>query len=309
MHRDTTDFFKVDYNDVVLLNDRPFLVRQHLREGRFGLDDEVKHWVRRAIELTSGETRIIKFVHHERFTTCIGNISFECFRSPRKEARILELVTGHPDFMQGFSVSDAKGNIVRVLEVVPGRTLAASVEALELEHETYFHGHLPAILDGFIEAVRAINFLHDHGEKHGDIRRDHLLVDRETGRYRWIDFDYSYRHRENIYSYDLFGLGNILIFLVGQGDVLIPDLRAACHPALERLTPEDQNIVFHHRVANLQLVYPYIPAALNRILLHFAAGAPTFYETGAQLLEDLEAARTALPPAEPAARARAAPQL
>ena len=44
------------------------------------------------------------------------------------------------------------------------------------------------------------------GEKHGDIRRDHIIIDRESGNYRWIDFDFNYRHRENIYGYDLFGI-------------------------------------------------------------------------------------------------------
>jgi hypothetical protein len=302
VHTDTTDFFRVEYNEVVLLEGRPLLVRQNLREGRFGIDDEVKHWVKRAIDLPTGEPRIIKLVHHEKFTATVGGISFECFRSPRKEARILALVVGHPHFMQGFTVNDTKGNPVRVLEVISGPTLAAHIENLKLDHEGYFHTLFPAILDRYLEAVRAIAFLHRHNEKHGDIRRDHLFLDRESGLYRWIDFDFNYRHRENIYGYDLFGLGNVLIFLVGKGDLLLPDLRSENHPALDRLESGDVNIVFHHRVANLKKVFPYLPDSLNRVLLHFSLGAPIFYEHTGQLIEDLEAARADLAAGEGAAK-------
>jgi hypothetical protein len=44
-------------------------------------------------------------------------------------------------------------------------------------------------------------------------------------------------------------------------------------------------------VANLRKVYPYIPEALNKILLHFSKGANYFYENTGQLIEDLEAYR------------------
>jgi hypothetical protein len=146
-------------------------------------------------------------------------------------------------------------------------------------------------LDQFIECVHGIHFLHSHGEKHGDIRRDHILIDRENGHYRWIDFDFNYRHRENIFGYDLFGLGNVLAFLVGMGDVLLQDLSQQDHPVLGSLKEEDLNIVFRHRVINLMKIYPYIPNSLNQILLHFSRGANRFYETTGQLLEDLHAFR------------------
>ena len=138
---------------------------------------------------------------------------------------------------------------------------------------------------------RGIQFLHNHGEKHGDIRRDHILIDRESGHYRWIDFDFNYWHRENIFGYDLFGLGNVLVFIVGMGDVLVQDLNRKNHPALTALTDADLNIVFNHRVVNLKKVYPYIPQELNRVLLHFSKGANRFYETTDQLLNDLESCK------------------
>ena len=36
IHRDTSDFFKVEYGDVVVLGRRAFLVGHNAKEGRFG---------------------------------------------------------------------------------------------------------------------------------------------------------------------------------------------------------------------------------------------------------------------------------
>lgn len=288
--RDASDYFNVSYGDVLLLGDNAYLIRNNAREGRFGLDDEVKHWVKRAVALDSGEMCIIKLVFYEKFMAQIGGLTFECFRSPRKEARILSLVRDDPRFMHGVTLADEKENPIRVLEFISGRTLAQHIESIDLDHETYFHERLPAILENFIRCVEAIRFLHDHGEKHGDIRRDHILIDSKTADYRWIDFDYNYRHRESICGYDLFGLGNILAFIVGKGDLLIGDLRQRTPEILSRLSEEDCNIVFHNRVMNLRKIYPYIPAALNEVLLHFSQGAKWFYEHTSQLSSDLEGA-------------------
>ena len=62
------------------------------------------------------------------------------------------------------------------------------------------------------------SFLHQNGFRHGDIRRDHIFVDRDTGLYYWIDFDYDFYLPEKPYALDLYELGNILIYLVGRGD-------------------------------------------------------------------------------------------
>jgi hypothetical protein len=289
VHTVADDYFKVEYGDIVLLKNRPYLIRQSAKEGRFGLDDEVKHWVKYAIDLENDSRCIIKLVFHEKFACRIGGIEFDCFRSPAKEARILELVQGHRNFMQGFAVTNGRDNVVRILQVIHGKTLPAMVDAVQSDHETYFYRHFPEILQNFMECISAIRFLHDHGQKHGDIRRDHILIDRDNSAYRWIDFDYNYRHRENIFGYDLFGLGNILIYLVGKGDVLLQQLKNADHPAFSDIRQEDVNIVFHNRIANLKKVYPYIPEALNRVLLHFSNGANRFYDHTNQLLEDLSA--------------------
>jgi serine/threonine protein kinase len=293
IHQDTTQFFAVEYDDVVVLGENSYLIRHNARELRFGLEDEVKYWVKRAVDLQDGSQKILKLVFHEKFVATIGGLEFECFRSPKKEARVLNLVANKRNFMHGFSMEDEKGNLVRVLDLIKGIPLSMYVVNMVVDHETYFFQKFPQILDHFIECIRAIAFLHECGEKHGDIRRDHILIDSDSGNYRWIDFDFNYRHRENIYSYDLFGLGNVLAFLVGRGDLLLPDLKQQDHPALSILGEEDTNIVFNNRVVNLQKIYQYIPDSLNRVLLHFSRGANWFYENTAQLLEDLEEFRNA----------------
>jgi serine/threonine protein kinase len=292
IHLDTTDFFRVEYGDVVVLGRIPYLIRHNAKEGRFGIDDDVKFWVKRAIDLENGNQKILKLVFYEKFTSHIGSIAFECFRSPKKEARILDLVAGHKNFMHGYAIRDQAENLIRVLDFIKGQTLYDYVEKIGLNHQTYFYDRFPVILSNFIECIEAIGFLHEHGEKHGDIRRDHILIDRENGRYRWIDFDFNYRHRENLYGYDLFGIGNVLVYLVGMGDVLLPELKKQGHTALDTLEERDLNIVFNNRVANLKKIYPYIPESLNRILMHFSKGANWFYENTVQLLDDLDAFKT-----------------
>jgi hypothetical protein len=292
--KDSGDFFRVDFDDIVILGDVPYLVRNNEREGRFGLEDEPKFWVKRSIDLLTGELKVLKWLFREQFQAKIGSLVFECVRSPQKEARILELVRGREDFMQGTTVSDAAGNPLRILDFIRGRTLPEVVVGLGTGHEDFFFSHFPVLLDEFIGIVDAIRFLHRSGEKHGDIRRDHLIKDETTGRYRWIDYDFNYQHGESRFAYDLFGLGNVLLFLTGRGDVTVQGLRERAPAVLDRLTDDDVSIVFHNRVANLRKVYPYIPECLNRVLLHFSAGSPVYYDTTDELLDDLGEVREQL---------------
>jgi hypothetical protein len=287
IHTDTSDFFRVDYNDVAVLAGIPYLIRNCEREGRFGLDDEPKYWVKRAIDLTTGGTKIIKLVFHEQLTARVGDLTFECVRSPRKEAEVLALVRGRKHFMQGFAVTDSAGNIIRVLDYIIGRRLDTQILELRNDHKEYYVTHVPVLLKEYVELVKAIGFLHENGFRHGDIRRDHILIERGTGEPKWIDFDFDYRHESNMFGYDLFGLGNILIFIVGGGDVTVQDLASRESSSLPSLNHDDLNIIFNNRVANLQKVYPYIDDSLNYILLHFANGANLFYDTTEQLLADL----------------------
>ncbi len=292
--KDTTDFFRVDYDDVVVLKDVPYFIRNNEREGRFGIDDEQKFWVKRALNLVTGDLKILKWVFKERFNARIGSLVFECVRSPQKESRILELVRGRPEFMQGETVFDSAGNQLRILDYIRGKTLGQLTLEMGKDHEDFFYHYYPALLDEFIRVVDAIRFLHDNNEKHGDIRRDHIIQDASSGQYRWIDFDFNYRHGENRFGYDLFGLGNGLLFIPGRGDITTYRLLRESPEVLDRLTEGDVNIVFHNRVNNLNKIYPYIPEKLNRILMHFALSAPLYYEYTKELLEDLGEARDEL---------------
>ncbi len=87
------------------------------------------------------------------------------------------MIGNRANFMHGFSVRDDQGNVVRILDFIYGRTIADHVRDLasKMDHETYFYKYFPDILENFIACVEAIRFLHEQGEKHGDIRRDHIL--------------------------------------------------------------------------------------------------------------------------------------
>jgi hypothetical protein len=212
----------------------------------------------------------------------------------KKEARILDLVHAHKNFMHGTWTDDSAGNNVRILEFISGPRYDDVIVKYGTDHEDYFYNYFPRVLGEYIEMVEAIKFLHDHGEKHGDIRRDHILHDQERKTNRWIDFDYNYMHGESKWGFDLQGLGNIIIFLTGRGDVLVPDLYHNQRELFDSLWGEDLNISYKNRVANLRKIYPYIPNSLNRILLHFSFGAKIFYDSVDQLLSDLAEARTAI---------------
>jgi len=292
---DTSEFYEVRFGDVLLLGESAYLVRGVAQEGRFGLDAQPKPWVKWAVDLATGSRVIIKLVFFESFDLTIGDLTYTCFRSPKKEARLLDLVRGRKHFMQGQWMTDQAGNHVRILEVLPGPSLPAHVEnGPPRDHLDYCRKVLPGLLDKYIPAVEGLDFLHRHGEKHGDVRRDHIFLDRE-GDFAWIDFDYNYRHQENLAGLDLFGLGNILAWLVGGHDVTLHWLKEEHPDWIDRLTTGDLNLVYHHRVMNLGAIYDYLPPELVHILRRFSAASTVFYDTAAELADDLRAAAAALP--------------
>ena len=287
---DTTDFSRIDYGDIIMVDDRYFLVVAYTKEGRFGVDDQVKPWVPKVEDLESGEKYIIKLVFHETFNITLGPFTIPCYRNPEKEARVLELVRGHPHFMQGRAVPDAAGNLVRILDIINGIRLDRLIHRDELSHREYFFTRLPDILSSFLPCVDGIAMLHDHGLRHGDIRRDHILVERHTGLYRWIDFDYDFYLPEKPFALDLYELGNLLMYLTARGNFYIRDILA--DPSLgekvaDSITPDDFSLLSKNRIANLQKIFPYIPDSLNNIFLHFSLGTEVFYDSVHELYEDL----------------------
>ncbi|MFH2064148.1 MAG: protein kinase [Pseudomonadota bacterium] len=287
---DTSDIFAIDYGDVVQIGDKRYLVKGHEREERFGLD-EPKFWVKKVIDLSTGERKIIKLSFFETFETNIGEIKIQCFRHPEKEGAVLDLVKGHPHFMQGTHYHDEKGNNVRVLDIVQGRNLFVHISLLEMEHEQYFHEQLPGILKKLIPAFQALHYLHQNGFKHGDVRNDHVIIEQGTGNYVWIDYDYDYELVENPFSLDIMGVGNILLYTIGKGfhNLKQKDKGELIYKKLLGNTkPEDFSILHKWRFMNLKKLYPYIPVTVNDILSHFTAGAEIFYESVTEIIDDLD---------------------
>jgi len=281
------DFFDVAPYDVMHLAGRYYLIRGHEFEGRFGLEETPKYWVKRAIDLETGEKKILKFVFHETFTDHLGSVTVKYVRSPEKEARVLAAVRGHPNFMQGFPVIDPSGHNIRIIDRIPGKPLDHLIDGWRLTHEVYFHEKMPGVLQNLVTVFEAMGFLHRAGEKHGDIRRDHILVEHSTGTYKWIDFDLDYYGPEHPFGVDIFGLGNVLLYAVGMGIHTVSDIHRHRPEVFKTLYEEDTSLVLSHRVCNLRKLFPYVPVALNNILLHFSLGADVFYESVDELLYDL----------------------
>ena len=293
LYADTSDFVTIDYGDILHVDGRYLLVVGYTREGRFGVDEQPKQWVPKVYDLESGERLIVKLVFHERYTIRIGGLEVTCYRSPEKEAQVIELTRGDPVFMQGYSALDEADNLVRILQIVNGRRLDKVVYEMGEDHRDYFDTHLHGVLVRYLDSVRGIRKLHDHGLKHGDIRRDHIFVDYTDGHFCWIDFDYDFYMPERPYAMDLFGLGNVLLFLIGRGayrpqGVLENPLFG--RKVFDTLTIDDLALIARDRIFNLKKLYPYIPDELNDILLYFSAGTTVMYDDVQEFLTDLESA-------------------
>lgn len=298
VYTDTTDFTSIDYGDVIAVEGRYFLITSYTKEGRFGVDEQIKPWVPKVVDLVTMDHYILKLEFRETFDMRLGRFAVTCYRSPEKEARILELVQGRPNFMQGETLVDAAGNLVRVLVPVAGNRLDKVIHTGST-HREYFFNELPDILTWFLGCLEGIAFLHRHGFRHGDIRRDHVFAHRDTGLLYWIDFDYDFYLPEKPFALDLFELGNLLLYLIGRGDYHLREILA--DPALgasvaDALAPGDFSLLVPNRVVNLKKLFPYIPEALNNILLHFSAGAEVFYETAEEIRADLATAVAQLSP-------------
>ena len=285
---DTSEYMEISHGDVIQIDRQHYLVLRDESERSFGIEDP-KYWVKRCIHLESGERKILKLVFHEKFMLKLGTLAIPCYRSPEKEARILDLIRGDMRFMQGFSRFDQKGNIVRIIDIISGKRLDQHVFEIEVPHKKYFFDYLPAILEKFVDSCTAIKLLHDNGEIHGDIRRDHLWIEHGTGRYRWIDFDYTYEFAENPFGLDIFGLGSLLIYLVGKNIYTPNNLQGYGFPVekVEALEHNDFSLLYKNRIVNLRKLFPYIPEDLNFILMHFSNAAEVFYETVDEFLADL----------------------
>ncbi len=297
---DTTNFMNLELGDVLEIEGRRFVLKGTEYEGRFGLEEQPKYWVKRAVDWDDGSAKIIKLEFFEEFDISRGGIRVRCYRSPAKEARILALVKGNPNFMQGVTMRDEAGNLVRVLERIHGGPLDQHLQKIECSHWGYFQHHMRRVLTKLSGSLEAIGWLHTQGAHHGDIRRDHLFVDESSGAWPWIDFDYKFEFKQNPYGLDLFGLGNVLTYAVARRDITYQLVQHEFPQAAESLRPDDFSPVIKNRLMNLKKIYPYIPDALNNVLLHFSNGAGVFYERVEELMAELAPAIAELPQAEEA---------
>ncbi len=285
---DTTQFMNISRGNVLRLNGNDYYVRGDASEGRFGIDDQPKFWVKYAIDLETGEKKIIKLVFHEDFTSRFGSFLVRGTRSPEKEAQVLDIVRGHGNFMQGRSGEDRIGNLVRVIDFVRGPSLYSYINRLKMDHETYFHDYLPGIMEKLLEGLEAIAFLEKEGEHHGDIRTDHIIIDSDTQNYVWIDFDFKISHSD----FDLWSIGGVLVSAVGKGPHTVHDVvrDPESYPVdIEKISfsPENNLFLLKNRITNLRQLFPYIPEELNQILKNFSIGTEYFYENIRSLINNL----------------------
>jgi len=285
---DTTNYMNVQPGMVLRLGEADYYVTGDAKEGRFGIADQPKFWVKYAIDLQDGSRKIIKLVFLEEFPTSVGPFTVRCTRNPDKEARVLDCVRGDHRFMQGKRLADGKGNNVRVIDFIRGKTLYNYVASLEVSHREYTRDLLPQILEKVAVCIDALAFLQDNGLEHGDVRNDHIIIESETGLFRWIDFDYEVNYQD----FDVWSVGNILSYVVGKGLGTMRDARELL--AEEGRDPRlidagDALVFFKHRLACCRKIYPYLPEGLDDILHRFSASTESYYDGFSEISSDLRA--------------------
>ena len=143
---DTSQYMSIERGHVVALEDALFLVRGNEHEGRFGIDDQPKFWVKHALNLETGQMHILKLPFQEDFKIHVGAREIRCSRSAEKEGQVLAAVRGDARFMQGRTTRDVRGNPVQVIDFITGTDLLSYLRSIRMGHEEYFHTLMPAIL-------------------------------------------------------------------------------------------------------------------------------------------------------------------
>jgi len=284
---DSTSYMNIFGGSVLRLERNDYFVLGDATEGRFGIDDQPKFWVKNAVDLETGKRKVIKLVFHEEFTATLGIVRIRCRRSPAKESAILSLTRDHPRFMDGKEIEDAKGNLIRIVDFIPGSSLFQYLGNLTLPHEEYYQTVLPSVMEQVIACAEALAYLHEQGQHHGDVRNDHILIERDTGLFRWIDFDYHVNYAD----YDLWSFGNVINHVAGKGTHTVHGVRreAKNYPSLSApIQEEDTMLLFGNRIANLHKLFPYIDRRLNDILMRFSSTSQNFYTDFGTLIRDLK---------------------
>ncbi len=278
---DTSAYMSLVGGMVLRLEGRDYYIISDAKEGRFGISEQPKFWVKYTVDLTDGARKILKLVFHEQFQAEVGGFTIQCVRSPDKESRVLETVDGDLRFMQGRTIYDTRNNNVRVIDWIRGKTLFNHVATIDQPPEVYYHQALPEILGRIAGCLDGLAYLQDNGLHHGDVRNDHIIVDSSTDEYRWIDFDL----KVNYLDYDIWSVGNLLTYAVGKK---IITCKGAAGMLVEgSIEADDALLFFPYRLANLRKVMPWISEDLTQLLLRFSAGTVDFYEGFAEIARDL----------------------
>ena len=259
------------------------------RDSRFGFDDQPMLWTKYAVDLSSGARKIIKLVFFEQFSFELQGINIHIRRDPHKEGAFLDMVRGNPHFMQGRAVTDRVGNLVRIVDRLPGRSLFDHLARMEMPHEEYFAEVFPGLIERLLRSIEALAEVHRGGAQHGDIRADHLLFSGDSDELVWIDFDFD----TDFEDYDLWCLGCVLTTVVGGGGHNLHGVRRrrAAYPGMRDLPDRADTLFLHpYKVANLRKLFPYIPRQLNRILMRFARQPAEMYGDLDHLTADLREA-------------------
>ncbi|MBT3217564.1 MAG: hypothetical protein HN348_00600 [Proteobacteria bacterium] len=283
INEDTSNFMIIDGGSVLRLEGNDYFILGAAKEGRFGISEQPKPWVKYAVDLTDGSRKVIKLVFHENFSTKLGMFKIRCARDPDKESAVLDAVNGDCRFMQGFTIRDPKGNNVRIVDFIRGKTFFNEVLSFDQDHEEYYYETLPTIMRQLVGCIEALGYLRSQGLEHGDVRNDHVIIESGTRRYRWIDFDYTVNYGD----YDVWSMGNLLCYALAKG---IVTFRSAKEMTRENLTSDDALLFYRYRVANLRKIYPYIDPALNDLIMRFSGGTSKFFQNFEEMASSVRSA-------------------
>ena len=284
---DTTEWMNINRGDVIRLEGRDFVVRGNMNEPRFGIDDQPKYWVFSAIDLETSEEKIIKTVFNEDFMVHIGFFRIRCYRSQDKESKVLDLIRNDMRFMQGRTIYDEKGNNVRIIDYIRGKNFFRYIPQIEKSHYEYYHEDLPIIFRRLRDSFEAIRFLHKNGLNHGDIRNDHILIDSETGVFRWIDFDLN----QDVSDFDLWSLGNILSYATAKGIKTFEAVTKSpefSNDIKNSLNHDDASAFYEYRIMNHAKIYPYIGPKLQKLLMHFTIKPVSYYSSIDEFMDEFD---------------------
>ncbi|MBI5324154.1 MAG: hypothetical protein HZB41_02555 [Ignavibacteriae bacterium] len=273
---DTSQWMNIIRGDIVRLSSKDFLVKGNLCETRFGIEEQPKYWVFNTIEMDTGENKILKMVFHEEFTAHIGILKIRCYRSPEKEAKVLDLVKDDPRFMQGKAYYDDMNNAIRAIDFIKGDSIFNEIYLINKPHQQYFYEDLPQILRKLHDSFLAIKLLHKNKLCHGDIRNDHIFVERSTGVYKWIDFDL----KQDVSDFDMWSMGNILSYTAGKGIRTFSQIikgNEFTDDVKNSLEFSDSSAFHNYRIMNLAKLFPYIPPQFSDMLQHFTINPKAFY--------------------------------